>query len=205
MSRGRDTRRTHAVRGTAIAAPRAASLALLLLCGCERGCLASWLAGKSGRDPQGASSAAAAWGGVDCPHGLARCAGGVVEASVFATLPSPCSGPPERCTCPWQRVGACPAACVADGVEIVVERDAALARLCAVASDADTFARPLPAPAAPPPGGCDGERYRCSGGTLVGCSPLRAVAQCLRGCAREGEEIDDDVSEAAAAALLCAR
>jgi hypothetical protein len=178
---------------------------VLFLGGCERGCLTNWLREKSGRGPSSASSASAAWGGVDCPHGLARCNGGVVEASVFANLPSPCSGPPERCACPWERVGACPAACAADGVELVVPRDQALAQMCAPSVDAGPFARPAAPGTLSPSGGCDGERYRCAASTVIACAPQRAVARCVFGCLQEGDELDVDVSEAAATALLCRR
>lgn len=184
-------------------------LSLALACaGCERGCLSSWLADR-GAGPSGASSTGAAWSGVDCPDGLARCADGVVEVSKFARVPSPCTGSPERCACPWVREGTCPGRCSAEHVQRVVPKADAVAQLCAPTLDAATPYRPALPGTVPPAGGCEGERYRCAGGVVVSCGTggeaRRAVAVCSRGCVTEGDEIEDDVSDLAAAELLCRR
>ena len=144
---------------------------------------------------------------VDCPDGLARCEAGEVEVSRLAAIPQPCKGQPKDCACPWERIATCPGeVCVADGVELVVERSHAAAQLCAPGADAG------PLSLAPPPGAlpttpCDeGELYKCAGGNVVGCSANAVLAQCLRGCAAEGTGIDEEgVDREAAVAILCSR
>ena len=141
----------------------------------------------------------------DCPDGLAKCEQGVVYASRLATIPQPCGTPAAPCACPWDRLAECPHGCVADGVELVVEREPAKAQLCAPTRDNGPLVRPPPPGAAPPP--CEeGERYRCATGLVVECVSGLAVGQCLRGCFAEGAAVDDDgVSREAAFAMLCSR
>ena len=143
--------------------------------------------------------------GVDCPDGLARCTGGLVEASRLAILPQPCRGSPEQCTCPWERLAECHRGCVADGLEVVVEREKASAQLCAPEADAGATARIL---AVTSPSGCEEEDlFRCAGGAVVSCSESAVVAICARGCSVEGASIDrgQPVSREAAFAILCSR
>jgi hypothetical protein len=185
-----------------------AFLLLLGLLGCERGCARRWFEEK-GAEPQGTtivpSGAAPIGPAIDCPDGLARCNGGVVEVSRLATIPQPCKGSPERCACPWERAGECGAECVLDGLEVVVERARATTQLCAPAPDAGLLATPL---AAPTPAACDDEQlYRCVGGVIVACSDRSIVATCVHGCSVEGAAIGDDlpVAREAAYAILCSR
>jgi hypothetical protein len=146
---------------------------------------------------------------MDCPDGLARCEGGTVYASRLATIPLPCTAAAPACACPWDPVADCPAACAADGTEVVVERALASKQLCAPAPSATPFAIPLSpaADAGPADVVCDeGERYRCASGAVVDCASGRALARCVRGCFAEGTGIDDDdVGREAAFAVLCSR
>jgi hypothetical protein len=179
-----------------------------VLAGCERGCARSWLNehGVGGESraarPSGGSPSL---NGIDCADGLARCSGGVVEVSRRAVLPQPCHGTPEQCACPWERVGECERACVADGVEAIVDRDRALPQLCAPEPDAGSVVLPA---AGDPPRGCDeGQAYRCEGGAVTACRENAVVARCASGCVVEGAGLDDDapVSREAACAILCSR
>src|SRR5580658_3030502 len=78
---------------------------------------------------------------IDCPDGLARCEEGTVSVSRLATLSTPpCRGPASACSCPWEAVAACPDGCVADGVELVVERAHAASQLCAPGKDGGLLA-----------------------------------------------------------------
>lgn len=143
----------------------------------------------------------------DCPDGLARCSGGVVEGSRLAMIPQPCKGAPETCVCPWERLGECERGCVADGVEIVADRGVALPQLCAptAAVDSGTVARNATAPQA---ADCDEDvAWRCTGGAVVACAEHRVVGICERGCFAEGTDIGSDVpiGREAAFAILCSR
>lgn len=143
---------------------------------------------------------------LDCPDGLARCTGGIVEASRLATVPQPCKGPPETCICPWERLGECEHRCVVDGLEMVVDRALALPQLCAPPVDSGTLARI--ATGAPQAADCDEDvAYRCSGGAVVACAEHRVVATCESGCFADGAEIESDpqVGREAAFAILCSR
>lgn len=182
------------------------SSALGLVLGCDRGC-GGWGGdrGSAAISPLGAG--ALPLNAADCPDGLARCADGVVAASRLATLPMPCHGPPGACTCPWEWAAECPAACVVDGVELVVERVRAASQLCAPRLDAGPFAIPASIPLAVSDSPCDeGDRYRCSGGRVIECSTALEVGLCVRGCFADETSIDDDaVSREAAFAMLCSR
>lgn len=184
----------------------------LLLAGCERGCAKGWFekhgVGEQGFAPQGAAPMNA----LDCPDGLARCTGGVVEASRLATIPQPCKAAPESCVCPWERLGACERGCVADGLEMVVDRAVALPQLCAPPVDSGTVARI--ATGAPQAADCDEDvAWRCSGGQVVACAERRVAGVCERGCFAEGAEIaaegpretNETVRREAAFAILCSR
>jgi hypothetical protein len=174
--------------------------------GCERGCARTWLGehgvGSGGRESPGSAPLDA----IDCADGLARCNGGVVQASRRTTLPWPCHGTPEQCACPWERVGDCAGKCVADGVEGVVPENHAAQQLCAAGPDAGLVAAPaLPGEI---PRGCDeGQAYRCEGGVVTACLENAVVARCLHGCVVESSGLDDDVPvrREAAAAILCSR
>ncbi len=144
----------------------------------------------------------------DCPDGLARCEEGTVSVSRLGTVPVPCAGPASACSCPWEALEACPGRCVADGVEVVIERADARTQLCAPAPSAGVLAVPS-APGAPDGGEAqceEGDRYVCTGGRVVDCASRAAAGTCLRGCFAEGTTIGDDgVSREAAFAILCSR
>jgi hypothetical protein len=173
--------------------------------GCDRGCgaLIGRVTEKGGLGPTGPGNGLAL-GGFDCPDGLARCEEGVISVSRLATIPSPCHGPPEACRCPWDRAVDCPGACAADGVEVVIERDAA-AQLCAP-KGGPAFVLPslTPLPSGAP---CEeGNRFECSGSSVVECASNAIAGTCLRGCERDGGAVDDDrVDRVAAFAILCSR
>ena len=149
--------------------------------------------------------------GIDCSDGLARCTGGMVEVSRAYHYPDPCHGPEERCRCPWERIDECAQGCAADGVEQVMPGELAAKQLCALPAGQSTegIARPLTVDAGPPPlGTCDSEAgYRCVGSVVVACGPSpQRLATCIRGCAREGEALDDEgVGVAGVLAILCNR
>jgi hypothetical protein len=130
-----------------------------------------------------------------------------VEVSRLAAISQPCKGQPKDCACPWDRIATCPGGvCVADGVELVVERAHAATQLCAPGPDAGVLAL-SPPPGALPTAPCDeGELYKCAGGTVIACTANAVVAQCLRGCDAEGAGIDEEaVDRVAAVAILCSR
>lgn len=195
----------------------------LPLLGCQRGCLSSWLAnglsnGGIMDDPKsggggGSLALPLALGAVDCPDGLARCVGGALETSRLARRPDPCTGSPEKCACPWDKVQTCPTGCAADGVTVVMAPELAPIQLCAPAPG-DVFVRPL----APHPGGaasaptlgaaCGEERFRCIASTVMACSPVppRPLGVCIKGCVVEGQGLDEDgVGDEAAMGILCVR
>jgi hypothetical protein len=176
---------------------------VFLLAGCERGCARRWFeehgVGSEGRKPAGSPALDA----TDCPDGLARCSDGVVEVSRLTMIPEPCRGTIEQCSCPWERLDECERGCVADGVEIVAERGAARAQLCAPAVDAGALVRVEHSPA-----DCeDGQLYRCKDGQVVACAEHAVVAVCVSGCFAPGAFLGDDVgvSREAAFAILCSR
>ncbi len=144
---------------------------------------------------------------VDCPDGLARCEANVVSVSRLATVPRSCSAPPPACSCPWDPVGPCPDGCVADGVEIVVERAMARAQLCAPGADAGVLADAVTAAMPPQTARCEeGEAYRCGEALVAECPSGRALGHCRRGCSVEGASIvGDGIGREAAFAILCSR
>jgi hypothetical protein len=177
------------------------------LAGCQRGCAREWLGRHDVTDdprhPPGSQPLSA----IDCPDGLAVCREGHVDVSRLATIAQPCHGPPERCGCPWDTVGECERGCVADGVEVVVERDAAATQLCKPAPGV-VLVEPAGSDAVAT--GCDeGDAYRCARGLVVACHDNAVVARCARGCAGEGTSLGNDdeapVPREAAFAILCSR
>lgn len=190
-----------------------AALVLFLvgLCGCERGCARNAIerARQGGAAP--VSSQVFPLNAVDCPDGLARCRDGVIETSRLFSYPTPCTGPAEKCTCPWDRLSPCEHGCVAEEIELALPRNRALSQLCAP-SHSQTVARPPLPNVAAPPGACTGEPYRCIGGVVVACEADGAataavvIAACAHGCADEGGALDDDrITRDQAAPLLCRR
>lgn len=142
--------------------------------------------------------------GVDCPPGMARCVGGVVEASRAHHYPLRCRGAPEQCACPWDRLGDCPHGCAVDGVEIEAPAASALTQLCAPSS-----VEPEASPLTTVVSACDAQ-YTCVSSTVIRCGPPAVpLARCTRGCAREGQSIDEsggaNIVESGVVALLCAR
>jgi hypothetical protein len=197
--------------------------ALFLLCGCQRGCLQTWI-----RDRGAASKVATPltmMKGIDCPDGLARCVGGAVEISHVARIPRPCppSAKPEECQCPWEAADECPRGCAEEGTVVVTPPERAAARLCAP-DPANPPARPV-AGAVAPPGACEVEGYRCLGSLVIACAPgspdrsaaesgalgtgpllARPFAACVRGCVQEGEALgEEEADPEGAARILCAR
>jgi len=164
------------------------------------GCHARACGRQAERERMRASEALDLAGGVDCPDGLLRCAGGVVMASEIGYVPHDCQGTESRCTCPWERALECHAGCVRDDLLVVGERDAA-AQLCAPRGrviDAGT----------PPSDPC-GSGYRCDGGVVTGCaigdSGVMVRAHCQAGCAPGTYRVDAVVGVDIAALVLCAR
>jgi hypothetical protein len=180
----------------------AAALLLGVLSACDKGCAdAESVREVLGSRALGRELSLAA---TDCPDGLARCEQGVISVSRLATIPAPCPGSPESCRCPWDRTIDCPNGCAADGVEVPMERDAAV-QLC-MPQGGGLPALPSPAPP-PAPSPCEeGDRFECRNGAIVDCAANVVLATCLRGCHREGGAIDDDrASRVAAFAILCSR
>jgi hypothetical protein len=179
---------------------------------CERGC--AWRAlSRAGIASDGTGSAQA-WlglGEVDCPDGLARCRGGVIEASRLARRPSPCRGNLEACACPWAVAGRCEGQCVADDLEVLLPGERASSQLCAPDPARVAFARPpAPVTALTPLGGaCEAEAFVCLGSAVVACRPApRIVATCASGCSSQeplGGRIAETLSDAQAVAVLCTR
>ncbi len=190
---------------------------LILLClaclpACERGCLWRALTSTEERTAPGG-----AWLGlneVDCPDGLARCSGGVVQTSVGARRPSPCHGTAEACACPWTVADRCPdgLACVADGLELPAALEMGVTQLCSPSPLSPPVARPAAADAPldlAETRSCDGEAFACVGSHVVACTPAaRVVGTCAKGCASEtglGGALAERLNDRQASAILCAR
>ncbi|HXN33212.1 MAG TPA: hypothetical protein VN894_15175 [Polyangiaceae bacterium] len=152
---------------------------------------------------------------LDCPDGLARCSGGTVDASRLARIAQPCRGPESACTCPWERVASCARECVADGLEVVIDRARAATQLCAPepgAKEGPAWKGPAVDPTtAPAAAACDeGQLYRCAAGSVIDCAAHVVRASCARGCFAEGAAIEESAhvepaSREAAFAILCSR
>jgi hypothetical protein len=188
------------------------ALAALPLAGCKRGWLADWLKGHNATS-EPPPAAAPFVNAVDCPDGLARCIGGVVEVSRVARVPQPCPPGAEKktCTCPWDAVDKCDRGCAAEGAEVVAPPDRAAARVCA-SDPLNPVARPAPLAVAPS-GACDDDGYRCVQSLVVACDEAedagwraRVVAACARGCVHEGESLREEEADfEGATRILCAR
>ncbi len=187
--------------------------------GCERGCLR----GKVEQAIDRKHGIAAPLAQVDCPDGLARCVEGVVQSSRAYSYSVPCSASPEACTCPWSEVTACARGCAAESVVLPVPAAVAADQLCAPAGAvALPAAPPLLAPTTPPPptssssaaipwtapsdpSTCEGERFRCTGGRIVGCEPAaHDLARCLFGCAVDDATVEEEqITDRQATDVLC--
>jgi len=167
---------------------------MLLLGGCERGCLARWI---EGRTEAGSIDIV---GAVDCAPGLLRCSGGILQRHTTLTT---CSG----CPCAWGVDShKCARGCAAEGLELFREADDATT-LCAL-GDGETSSVPAPADAGA--GSCpgEGERFVCHAGIVFACPGKDGVpvSVCVRGCVEEDEALDEaDVDIAKASAVLCRR
>lgn len=184
----------------------------LALPACERGCVWRLVPGEGlATGPRGVAEAWFGGGDVDCADGLARCQGGVLEASQAARRPLACQGRPEACACPWSVVGRCPGACVADGLELPLPRERAAAQLCAREQGALPTGRPPTATTTLPPLGdaCEADAFVCLGSAVVACRPTPRVAgTCVAACASPdplGGRVAESLSDTQAVAVLCAR
>ena len=182
----------------------------LAIAACDRGCSCapggSWAWDPAGKSPVPVPSGSVAFpmNAIDCPDGIARCIDGIVEVSRLAAIAQPCIGPPEKCQCPWDRVGGCDHGCVADGIDLALSRAQAFVQLCAP-SAADVFARP-PLPNVQLPSDlCVAETYHCVSGTVVACAETAMpLATCVNGCAEEGSALDEEgLTRDQVVALLC--
>lgn len=213
----------------------AVALALSLSAGCQRGCLATWLAdhgvagaepgraqpsspGPGGPSPRGSRGQGLELGAVDCVSGLARCRDGHVEVSLAGQVPSPCTAPKERpnaCACPWEPAGTCASSCVQDDLEVVAAPDVASQQLCA--SGPLLLRPPTKAEAADAPV-CADEAVSCEDGKIRACArrgqPAALVGVCVNGCASgvalEPEDLlergpGDTLRASGAATILCRR
>ena len=210
----------------------ALALAALAFTGCERGCLATWLAehGVGGADPGGPpsrtpvaggarpngstghsrSATAPDLGGTDCSDGLARCVGGHIEVSVGGHIPAHCTTPselPGACSCAWRAVKTCARACLRDDLEVIATEDVASSQLCA--SDDVLLRPPTPAESAST-SICAEENVSCEEGAIRTCThrgqPSLLLGVCLHGCATGiAVEPADLLRPDGAAAILCQR
>jgi hypothetical protein len=180
-------------------------LFLPTLTGCERGCASRWLAEHGSREKETVQQGGPLTSAIDCPDGLARCNGGVVEASRLASIRQPCQGTVEQCTCPWDRLGECERGCIVDGADVTSDRGKAMTQLCAPAPGTGAVAHALRSAA---PADCDEDQlYRCAGGAVVSCPEHAVVGTCDRGCFAEGASVGGGapVGREAAFAILCSR
>ena len=163
----------------------------LALAGCERGCLARWIAGESasgGASPTTRQDHAIDLSGTDCSDGLLRCHQGHVEASRTSHVSARCGEgqSPEKkaseCVCPWDLVTAC--TCVLEGVEISASPDAGARQLC---RPEQPVARPVLGSDDASVTVCADEGTTCRDGIVRVCDApaavSRTVAYCIFGCA----------------------
>jgi hypothetical protein len=180
-------------------------LAVFVLAGCERGCARGWLGEHGVGHESPVRKGGSLLNAIDCPDGMARCSEGVVQVSRLATIAQPCSGPPERCACPWDKIAECDQGCAGEGVEVALERSVAAVQLCTPGADSGVVATLRMGVS---PHGCDeGQAYRCATGVVVACANNAVVAACVHGCVAEGASVEDDVpvTREGAFAILCAR
>lgn len=190
----------------------------LALAGCQRGCLARWLAehgfGSSPDTPGAVGPTARA--PAPCPAGLARCSAGVVRVSTAYTPPAGCS--PEGCKCPWADAQRCAFGCSAENVEIEMPEASAKVQLCAPSpGEEPRYARTLGPTEqdaavmadddAEVEAICEVERWRCANGAVSACDSGQAkpLAACVHGCVDGEGMIVEDVPASSALAILCAR
>ncbi len=177
---------------------------------CQRGC-----ASTSARDLAVRAAGVSTWPGssplaaIDCPDGLARCSDGNIEVSRLARVAGACRGPESACGCPWEPLGRCQDACVANGLEVVMGRGHAGVQLCA-ARVGTVLAGPPAMDVVDVPGCDDGQLYRCVAGDVVDCPRHAVVGSCLRGCVPGTDGIDGASGEPGpdregAFAILCSR
>lgn len=187
---------------------------------CERGCLSTWLADRSGspgiggEGPRGSRDRDAAGrtfdlGGTDCSDGLARCVDGRVETSVAGHVPYPCTAGEKggACECAWHPEARCEAGCVKEGVEVVATAEIARVQLCAPTEPA---LRPLLPAESASVSICADESASCADAIVRACAgpgqPARLVGACVSGCAAGiGVEPGDLLTADGAAAILCRR
>jgi len=175
-----------------------ALLLLLMLTGCERGCLRRTLGdhmGEGGEPEDPAPPRLRAdhsnldLSGTDCAGGLLRCIDSRVEASISAHRPHPCGAgagndQQAKCECPRESVARCSNGCALDGLEVVSRNsDAGATQLC---RPDVPVARPL-IPGDPVPADiCSTEGVACVAGMVRSCEargrPERGIAFCLNGC-----------------------
>ncbi len=176
---------------------------LLALTGCQRGCLSAWIAEKA--DPSASSDPRERlMGFTDCSDGLVRCHAGIAQRSVGVAIPQACHSTPDNphaCDCPFAPVTTCADGCVAEDVTLV---SADAKRACAPPKFELVSTEPHP----PLVTTCEGEgtRFRCEKGAVFACADAGAepIGACSRGCAVEGEQLDDEeVDLARAIGLLC--
>ncbi len=183
------------------------ALAALSLSGCQRGCLTEWLRERSGEGRGGTAAQSLPLDRFDCPDGWLRCHGGVAEASMLGSVAANCAATPDHpaaCECPYRAVARCLRGCAAEDVIVEGAPDEA-SRTC---NGGGAAALAVPAPVDAGPAACAGEiaRFRCEHAIVFACAAAGAVAvsECVSGCYREGEELDDPaVDVRGATALLC--
>jgi hypothetical protein len=163
---------------------------------------------------------------VDCPAGLSRCVGGVVETSLSARRPRDCKEGEEgregregqegregregrvACQCPWSVVSRCPGPCAADGIELAVEGDAST-QLCPVADVAQFAHRTLrnSAQATTPrdQADCEGQAYVCSSSRVLACGEgrVRVIGTCSLACAELSVDAHVVLSDDTVLSLMC--
>jgi hypothetical protein len=180
---------------------------LCSLTGCQRG----WLASELRTLGVGAPPQEKDWlGVVDCPAGLSRCVGGVVQTSLSARRPRDCKESGEgraACQCPWSAVSRCPGPCAADGIELAVDGDAST-QLCP-AEDVAQFAQRALCNSAQgslssDPPDCEGESYVCSSSRVVACADRRVLGTCSIACAELSVDAHVALSDDTVLSLLCA-
>ena len=197
-----------AARGPAFVAS-AFLCVLSVASGCSRGCLTEQVQKGLTADPTGPAKAWFGVGELDCPDGLSRCVGGVVQTSLTARRPVRCTTNPEACACPWAVVASCSSGCVADGIEVFLPPARPVPQLCAASAAAAPYARLAGANAAVPSLGddCEGESVVCLASAVVRCEPgPRLLGTCANGCSTEqGLVVANGLTEEQAMAILCSR
>ncbi|MBX3230929.1 MAG: hypothetical protein KIT84_36330 [Labilithrix sp.] len=198
---------------------RRVALAVLavVLGGCERGCLARWLAEQeSSPEPAASTARGIDLTGTDCSDGLLRCRAGAVEASRVAHLPGSCvkGVNPEKtgaaCVCPWDVVATCASGCADEEVEVTSSSDVVARQLCRPATP---VARPVLGEDDASIDVCSDDGFTCRASIVRACDGAgmasRPLARCIHGCALDvAVEIAGDGparNPAGVIAILCRR